>query len=345
MSHSANSLKSIEFTWNITNFRRQKLKNGPVKFIRSQEFSVGCEGELNFNLFFYPQGNVQSDDTEVSDGEKWASLFLDTESRKKYDTSHHFEFSFLDADGEKFGIEHFHQKIPFEKEWGFQEFISLTDLENPVNHLLPNDTLTICCRVVETNSKTEECSCQIEQPQTTNARRKLGEDLACVLDEKYADFVFKVKNEKIAAHRVILAARSPLFAAMFQHDMQEKRTNEAEITDVAPAVFRALLRFIYTGHCEVVNLAEELLVAANKYDIQDLKQICAKELRKKLTADNAVHLLVFSDLHQANDLKEGAIRFINKNAPAVMKTPSWINFPKSHQHLVLELYNKLFESK
>ena len=133
---------------------------------------------------------------------------------------------------------------------------------------------------------------------------------------------------KIAAYRVILAARSPVFDAMFQHDMKEKRTNETEIEDATPAAFKALLRFIYTGHCEVGMLAEELLVAANKYDIQDLKEICAKELHKKLTVDNAVHLLILSDLHQTNDLKRAAIRFINKNAEYVMKTASWFNLLK-----------------
>ena len=74
-----------------------------------------------------------------------------------------------------------------------------------------------------------------------------------------------------------------------------------------------------------------------------MKQICDKELRKKLTADNAVDLLIFLDLHQANDLKVGAIRFINKNAPAVMMTPSWPAFSKNHQNLLVELYRKLLE--
>ena len=46
---------------------------------------------------------------------------------------------------------------------------------------------------------------------------------------------------------------------MFQHKMVENKTNETEIKDVTPAAFRALLRFIYTGHCQVGNLAEELL--------------------------------------------------------------------------------------
>jgi speckle-type POZ protein len=342
MSESTNTLKSIEFNWKITNFSQQKLNYGPGKLMRSLPFFVGCEGDLKFILDFYPQGDVRSGDTEVTNGEKWVSLFLQTEDTKKYVNSHRIEFSILDKNGEKFGTIHFHRKIPMNR--GYLQFIRLTDLENPANNLLPNDTLTICCRVEETKSKTEgECNCQMEQPQTADNRRKLCQDLASIPVHKYADFVFKVNNVRIPAHRVILAARSPVFAAMFQNDMLENRTNEAEITDVTLDAFKALLRFIYTGHCQVGNWAEELLVAANKYDIQDLKKLCAKELGKKLTVDNAVRLLVLSDLHQAEDLKDGVMRFINKNAPAVMKTPSWTNFSKSHQHLITELYNKLFE--
>ena len=73
-----------------------------------------------------------------------------------------------------------------------------------------------------------------------------------------------------------------------------------------------------------------------------------------MTADNAVDLLIFLDLHQANDLKVGAIRFINKNAPAEMKTPLWINLKVDvsensetphHQHLIVKLYCKLVDDK
>ena len=58
---------------------------------------------------------------------------------------------------------------------------------------------------------------------------------------------------------------------------------------------------------------------------------------------NHAILLVLSDQHQAADLKEAAIRFINKNAPAVMMTPSWPAFSKNHQNLLVELYRKLLE--
>ena len=337
------SFKLIEFTWKIANFSQKKSKNGPGKLICSQAFPADSEGDVKFTLQFYPQGRVKSGDTEVTNGEKWASLYLNAESSKNYDTTYHVELSILDAGGEKFGIRHLarHQKIPIGHR--FSKFIRLTDLENSANNLLPNDTLTICCRVEETQSKTEECKCVIEYSQTTSSRRKLVDDFIKLENKKYADFVFKVENEKISAHKVILGARSPVFDAMFQHDMKENKTNETEITDVTPAAFKALLRFIYTGHCEVGNLAEELLVAANKYDIQDLKQICAKELGMQLTVDNAVRLLMLSDLHQSEDLKNSAMRFINKNAPAVMRKPSWPAFSKSHPILILQLYSKLFD--
>jgi hypothetical protein len=100
MSEFTTGLKSIEFTWKVTNFSRQKLKNGPGKFIRSQAFPIGCEGDLKFTLIFYQQGYVQSGETE------WASLYLNTEGGKKYDTSHLIEFSVLDKNGEIWHFTH-----------------------------------------------------------------------------------------------------------------------------------------------------------------------------------------------------------------------------------------------
>ena len=151
MSGSTSSFKLLELTWKIANYRRQKFRNGTGKWIRSQDFAADCEGDLKSTLKFYPQDWVKSGDTEGTNKEKWASLFLKAEGSKRYDTSHRFEFSVLDADGQKFVIDHFHGKIPFQK-WGFPKFIRVTDIENPANNLLPDDTLTICCRVKETKS-------------------------------------------------------------------------------------------------------------------------------------------------------------------------------------------------
>ena len=59
-------------------------------------------------------------------------------------------------------------------------------------------------------------------------------------------FKFKVQDQAFAAHTCVLAARSPVFKAQFsgeQHGAQHSVTIEE---DMKPAVFEALLRFMYT---------------------------------------------------------------------------------------------------
>jgi hypothetical protein len=96
MSESTSYFKSIEFTWKIANYSQQKLKNGPGEWISSKDFPADCEGDLKFTLNFYPQGDVESDDTEVTNGEKWTSLYLLSESSEKYDTNHHLSEKWVD---------------------------------------------------------------------------------------------------------------------------------------------------------------------------------------------------------------------------------------------------------
>lgn len=67
------------------------------------------------------------------------------------------------------------------------------------------------------------------------------------------------------AHKAVLAARSMVFAAMFEHAMEESKHNRVEITDVDHEVLREMLRFIYTGMASnLEDMAGDLLAAADK---------------------------------------------------------------------------------
>ena len=60
-------------------------------------------------------------------------------------------------------------------------------------------------------------------------------------------------------------ARSPVFAAMFAHEMEERKHNRVEIQDVDHEVLREMLRFIYTGKAaNLEKMADDLLAAADK---------------------------------------------------------------------------------
>ena len=191
------------------------------------------------------------------------------------------------------------------------------------------------------NAGHTECDCPKETTRIIQNRKRLISDLNTLMDDKTnCDLQITVKKQKIEAHRNILTARSPVFAAMLKHDMNEKRTNNVTISDIDAPVFTEMLRFMYTGDCDVGNSAEDLYAAADKYDIQDLKEMCEENMRNNLDVDNAVRFLILSDAYQSKNLKERALAFINRNAAALVKKPCWNDLMKTHPDLMTEIYMK-----
>ena len=71
--------------------------------------------------------------------------------------------------------------------------------------------------------------------------------------------------KEFKAHKSILASRSPVFAAMFEHDLEESKQNRVVITDIKLEVAEAMIRYIYAGKIDSIELyAMELLEAADK---------------------------------------------------------------------------------
>jgi speckle-type POZ protein len=71
-----------------------------------------------------------------------------------------------------------------------------------------------------------------------------------------------------------------VFAAMFEHEMEERKHNRVEITDVDHEVLREMLRFIYTGKAaNLEKMADDLLAAADKVSMRTWCQLAAGLLR------------------------------------------------------------------
>ncbi len=69
----------------------------------------------------------------------------------------------------------------------------------------------------------------------------------------------------VKSGNVYFPARSPVFAAMFEHEMEERKQNRVAITDVDQEVLREMLRYIYTGKSQnLEKMADDLLAAADK---------------------------------------------------------------------------------
>ena len=131
--------------------------------------------------------------------------------------------------------------------------------------------------------------------------------------QNHCDVHFQLGDQSIGAHVAVLIARSPVFAAMFQHDMQETKTRQVIIADIEPAVFKQLLHYIYSGRAPDLRLdqmAQSLLLAADKYDIADLKEECLALLRSRITVDNAINTLMWAHYHSMTRLAEAALAFV-----------------------------------
>ena len=137
----------------------------------------------------------------------------------------------------------------------------------------------------------------------------------------FSDLKLICGSEKVElpCHRVVLCARSPVFLAMFQRDTAEAQMKEIEMPDVEPKVAERMLKYIYSGHIKTIEpgMEEELLAAADKYRLLELKEHCEDELCERMLRETDVEttleMLVFADKHSVAKLKDFCVKFLVEN--------------------------------
>lgn len=77
--------------------------------------------------------------------------------------------------------------------------------------------------------------------------------------------------------RVLLAAVSPYFRAMFTSPLVESRLTEIRLEEVTPSVMETVIQFVYTGEAGLcLDTAEDLFVAANRLQVMPLQDLCSR---------------------------------------------------------------------
>ncbi len=161
------------------------------------------------------------------------------------------------------------------------------------------------------------------------------------------DIKFEFKDgQLIGGHKKILSARSPVFAAMFSHDLKETTTGRVRIEDFQLVIFKELLHFIYLGRTQEPlknDTAQPLYEAADKYDIVDLKQDCVRFLLNKICLVNAIDLLIWADHNSANEIKEEALKLVVSNGKAISKTKEWEQLTKKYPDLCITATRRMLD--
>ena len=115
-----------------------------------------------------------------------------------------------------------------------------------------------------------------------------------------------------------------MFEAMFSPNFKEGMENKVEVEDVAADVLEDMLIFIYGGEVgDLQGRASKLLVAAEKYYLEDLKKLCEESLCVNITVENVLAMIELADLHNAANLRAAALKFIGENAKEVSSQKEW----------------------
>ena len=143
-------------------------------------------------------------------------------------------------------------------------------------------------------------------------------------------------------HELILAARSPVFRAMFQADMTERKNRRVEIQGLRPEVVAKMLTFIYTGQVDLedgVDDVGELMGAGDQYQLETLKRECEQRLCTSLVEDNCIGNLVLADLHRAEKLRELSLDKLSANMDRIIigNIEDWTKLIKNHPDLAVEV--------
>jgi speckle-type POZ protein len=181
------------------------------------------------------------------------------------------------------------------------------------------DRLTLHCVVDVFREESAEgatsWNCQVSVPPPPS----LGKDIQMLREKMWwPDVTFVVDETKIQAHKLVLAMRSPVFAAEFRGGMKERTTQSIRVADMSASTFRAMLHFIYTDElpkpkkkgCRLA-MAQDLLEAADLYDLERLRLMCENILSESITVDNLMAtLMLVHNRHSCHQLEASCVSFM-----------------------------------
>ena len=129
---------------------------------------------------------------------------------------------------------------------------------------------------------------------------------------EFIDVRLKVGEDVFPAHRIVLAANSDYFHAMFTDGMKESNQEVVELKDesISPDALKIVMDSIYTGdlHVNEENVFEVLAAADHLQVISVVEQCCdflkREFVQLRLDLPNYCLLCTIADRHELKDLKE-----------------------------------------
>ena len=163
--------------------------------------------------------------------------------------------------------------------------------------------------------------------------------------DNLSDFTIQSGNVNFPCYRLLLAARSKYFEAMFRHEPEKKILKMEE----SPEVVKAMLDYISKGciPADIVDKAVDMVLMCDMYDLDLLTTACQTSMVNNLSAENAVETLIIIDMvkHVSKlEHRQKILAFIKKEVAQVVQSNNWELFVRNYPNLVTEIILSLASS-
>ena len=117
---------------------------------------------------------------------------------------------------------------------------------------------------------------------------------------------------------------------------------EINENDFSSDTMEQILYYLYFQKVKdnkVINT--DLMMAAEKYNIKGLLDVCTNYLGSNLSEENALDVLVKAELIDQKKLFDAASKFVCNNIGRVNKTSAWEETVKKNPTLITDLFSKM----
>jgi hypothetical protein len=129
-------------------------------------------------------------------------------------------------------------------------------------------------------------------------------------------------QQKFAAHKLVLAAKSEVLYDMFCQDGSQQQTSapcEIRLYETCPAAVKAFLDYVYSGEYEPRNAEanKDVLRLAQQFQMPELIERCAEILSRDVTTSNVVERLQICEEFELIRLRQKIMQTLTSNKIAL----------------------------
>ncbi|XP_076820916.1 kelch-like protein 41 [Clavelina lepadiformis] len=133
----------------------------------------------------------------------------------------------------------------------------------------------------------------------------------------------------LPCHRVVLAASSPYFRAMFSHNVIEQQKAEIELNELDFSTVSAIVDYLYTCRIDINNKnVQDLLTACSMLQILGLHGKCRRYMENRLSVENSLEVYTFAKTLCCAELQNEAFSLIARRFNDVVATSAFLKLNK-----------------